>query len=81
MLGISWDKAIKAAQFIKAAQLLQLSLVLRGFLSTVIFSATGEASSALCISVVLEETTPMKVISKGSGGGFSHKYNVQLQEV
>lgn len=36
------DKAIKPAQFIKAAQLLQLSLVLRGFWNTVIFFASGE---------------------------------------
>lgn len=37
------NKAIKAAPFIKAAQLLQLSLVLRGFLNIVIFPATEES--------------------------------------
>lgn len=38
------DKAIKAAPFIKVAQPLQLSLVLRGFLNIVIFFAAGEST-------------------------------------
>lgn len=46
------DKDIKAAPFIKAAQLLQLSLVLRGFLNIVIFPATGE-STVLAAGVVV----------------------------
>lgn len=49
------DKTIKAAPFIKAAQLLQLSLVLRGFLNIVIFPATGESVLAAGVVVVLAE--------------------------
>lgn len=71
------DKAIKAAPFIKAAQLLQLSLVLRGFLNIVIFPATGESVLAagvvvfwLCLRNLRFGYTSVKVTSNKMIGGF-----------